>query len=614
MRSTRCTLLVVLVLASSLAQHRSVGAGSPQYLFGPTVKLDEPTNSQANDLWNMLTPDGLEMYLSSNRDGQQDDILVAARSTTLEPLGIPTSLAIVNTQWSDTAPNISANGLELYFQSSRPAPEYQKPEIMNKLWIATRSSPNEDFGEPRYLDELNSIFAGETAGPSLSRDGLSLYYSGDDSPGGSADIFVSSRPTLSDPWGPAEGVGARINTNGWEFAPSISADGLSLFFVTGSCCSSRRDIRGEYDMYVSTRSSTSDQWGEAVNLGDTLNTPLGEEWAYLDADRMTIYFTRGLGDAGGADLWQSPLLPFQSVAQNGSGGAYATDFDSLGATASATGNALPTGWTFTANDIVFNDATTRSFPTTARGYVGVYNAGADGHDDRALVTDVTSAEEGELDFRTLVVDSDLHALRLGFDIEAWQLRSGLGVNLGAAAFHVTLEADTGNGFQQVADLGEFSTGTTLTRPAAGNLVDGNDPTYRRSFDTGPIDVDVPVGATLRTRWIGTDASRNVVFGLDNVSLRFAAPGDANIDGVFNSTDLIEVLANGEYEDNIAGNSSWSEGDWTNDNEFDSGDLVRALAFGGYEAAPRPAAVPEPTGSVLVLISAIVLARRPPKRP
>jgi hypothetical protein len=136
---------------------------------------------------------------------------------------------------------------------------------------------------------------------------------------------------------------------------------------------------------------------------------------------------------------------------------------------------------------------------------------------------------------------------------------------------------------------------------AGSLVNGNDPAYRIPYDSGPLDVDVPQGATLRVRWSSTDAAQqNVVFGLDNVSLRFAAPGDANVDGVFNSADLIDVLANGEYEDNVLGNSTWSEGDWTGDNEFDSRDLVEALASGGYAEAAVPASVPEPTGATLLL--------------
>jgi hypothetical protein len=100
-------------------------------------------------------------------------------------------------------------------------------------------------------------------------------------------------------------------------------------------------------------------------------------------------------------------------------------------------------------------------------------------------------------------------------------------------------------------------------------------------------VDVSARATLRTRWIGTAGSRNVVFGLDNVSLRFTAPGDANIDGVFNSGDLVHVFQIDEYEDAIAGNLTWSDGDWTNDNEFDSGDLVKAFQDGNYVNVRAP---------------------------
>jgi hypothetical protein len=115
---------------------------------------------------------------------------------------------------------------------------------------------------------------------------------------------------------------------------------------------------------------------------------------------------------------------------------------------------------------------------------------------------------------------------------------------------------------------------------------------------------------LRTRWIGSDGSRNVVVGLDNVSLRFAAPGDANIDGVFNSGDLVHVFQVGEYEDALAGNSTWSDGDWTNDNEFDSSDLVAAFQDGQYveAASPHAAGVPEPVSGMSLVIGCLAIFR------
>jgi Zn-dependent M28 family amino/carboxypeptidase len=95
-------------------------------------------------------------------------------------------------------------------------------------------------------------------------------------------------------------------------------------------------------------------------------------------------------------------------------------------------------------------------------------------------------------------------------------------------------------------------------------------------------------------------------------------GDANLDGEFNSGDLITVLETGQYEDGIIGNSTWASGDWNGDGDFDSGDFLVAFQDGGFEQGPRPSvrAVPEPTSVVLVaagLIVVIVSGRRTPRR-
>lgn len=61
------------------------------------------------------------------------------------------------------------------------------------------------------------------------------------------------------------------------------------------------------------------------------------------------------------------------------------------------------------------------------------------------------------------------------------------------------------------------------------------------------------------------------------------PGDVNLDGRFDSADLIALLQIGEYEDGVARNSRWSEGDFDCDGEFTTADLVVALRAGGYES-------------------------------
>ena len=82
-------------------------------------------------------------------------------------------------------------------------------------------------------------------------------------------------------------------------------------------------------------------------------------------------------------------------------------------------------------------------------------------------------------------------------------------------------------------------------------------------------------------------------------------GDSNNDREFNSSDLVAVFGAGEYEDEVAGNSTYATGDWDGNKEFDSSDLVAAFTDGGYEVGPGPppaaAAVPEPSSLILLLI-------------
>ena len=80
----------------------------------------------------------------------------------------------------------------------------------------------------------------------------------------------------------------------------------------------------------------------------------------------------------------------------------------------------------------------------------------------------------------------------------------------------------------------------------------------------------------------------------------------NLDGEFNSGDLLVIFQAGEFEDDVIGNSTWATGDWNGDADFDTGDLVFAFRDGGYERGPRRlvAMVPEPSGFILVMLAAV----------
>src|SRR5690606_4809890 len=77
-------------------------------------------------------------------------------------------------------------------------------------------------------------------------------------------------------------------------------------------------------------------------------------------------------------------------------------------------------------------------------------------------------------------------------------------------------------------------------------------------------------------------------------------GDANLDGVFNSSDFVHIFAAGKYENRLAAGASWSEGDWDCSGRFDSHDLVVAFQYGGYSAAARPEGGPHADGVASLL--------------
>ena len=67
-------------------------------------------------------------------------------------------------------------------------------------------------------------------------------------------------------------------------------------------------------------------------------------------------------------------------------------------------------------------------------------------------------------------------------------------------------------------------------------------------------------------------------------------GDANLDLVFDSQDLVAVFIAGQYEDRIENNSIWSSGDWDCDGDFNTDDIVLSFIKGGYTTPDTTAAI------------------------
>jgi len=308
----------IIVLTALLAVPNTVvltARADAAPIFGNPTNLGPMVNSSAYTYeWDPhISPDGLELYFLLEWDrpdgSYEDGIWVTTRKSKDEPWGPPVNLGPpVNSSHFEGAPCLSANGLELYFVSERPGGSGSVD-----IWVTKRETKDSPWGPPVNLGPKVNSTAAEN-GPSISADGLELYFSDAiwSSPPprlggmGGPDIWVTKRESKNEPWGPPVNLGPTVNSSAGDVAPSISTDGLSLYFV-----SKRPGSFGGMDIWVTTRKTKNDPWGPPVNLGPTVNSSGIENNPDISSDGSTLYFVSGrpgnVGAPGYVDIWQVSL-------------------------------------------------------------------------------------------------------------------------------------------------------------------------------------------------------------------------------------------------------------------------------------------------------------------
>ncbi len=258
------------------------------------------------------------------------------------------------------------------------------------------------------------------------------------------------------------------------------------------------------------------------------------------------------------------------------------------------------GQDYTLNEIVMTDRVTSGGPNFAWfgglfDYNNVFSytlsvddnfTNGDGITDDILIE--VEAEEPE--FSPLLED-ELELLQTTTSINnvmaryvRWEVVETKGNNPGAANFQFF----GGGGL-----LGDFNNNGTYDAEdidlLSAEVRDGMDPP---EFD---LNSDGLVNQDDRSEWVEVLAKTYF--------------GDANIDGEFNSGDLVAVFQDGKFD--LDEEATWAQGDWNGDHRFGTGDLVAAFQDGGFEMGPRGAmaAVPEPSTLVLLICGFIVGWRR-----
>ena len=315
MKKTISLVLVLsLVLASDIV--------NADFTFGTPMNLGPIVNSPDNDGLATFSSDGLELCFASDRPGGYGglDLWVTSRTTTDDSWSIPVNLGpTVNSSYSEGYPNLSADGLTLYFSDfpyTATAPGRPGGFGTYDIWMTTRETTEDEWGEAVNLGPRINTSTHDVT-PRISIDGLSLYFASYRPGGyGSSDIWVSTRATTDDDWGEPKNLGQPLNSEISHYAPTFSADGCTLFLFS-------RHPEPTY-ILMTTRATTDDDWDTPVKLGPPINNSYDNFKPEISADDSILYFssTRPGGD-GGYDIWQAPILPVVDL--NGDGLVDAAD-------------------------------------------------------------------------------------------------------------------------------------------------------------------------------------------------------------------------------------------------------------------------------------------------
>lgn len=206
----------------------------------------------------------------------------------------------INSEYSEYWPSLTVDGNTLIFTRllpvSRLHSSFQEDFYMSRF-------ENGDWMEAQPMEELNSDF--NEGAQTISADGTLIFFTlCNHADGmGSCDIWFSR--LIDGKWSAPRNAGAPLNTPYWEGQPSLSAFGDILYFS-----SNRSGGHGNKDLWSIALKGWNGagfpMWGEAINLGDSINTPGDEISPFIHSNGNDLFFSSDYWPGlGGFDLFRS---------------------------------------------------------------------------------------------------------------------------------------------------------------------------------------------------------------------------------------------------------------------------------------------------------------------
>ena len=262
--------------------HQQVRFGA----WGPPVNLGATINSTSDDQHPALSPNGLSLYISSNRPGGFGDFdpRVRARPRRHAVRAAIQPRSVINGAFADFRATRTPGRHWIYF--SKPG-ECGATD----LYRSYRDNPVDDFawGPPENLGCLINSPQDDN-GPTFFRDHdpqlTTMYFTSFMRSGGLGDwdIYASLLDPHENVFRRAALV-AELSSSFRDTRTALRRDGLEIVLT-----SNRPGGVGGFDLWVSTRATTRDAWGVPVNLGNVVNSVSNEGAPAMSADGTTLIF------------------------------------------------------------------------------------------------------------------------------------------------------------------------------------------------------------------------------------------------------------------------------------------------------------------------------------
>jgi hypothetical protein len=192
--------------------------------WNPAV-IQNDLSSSGNDVDPDVSTDGLVIYFSSDRSGAGYQLYVSRRAARDQPWDPPQQMNGLGSSTLDMGPTVDPTGLNMVFASQRNTSNIS-------LYAASRTDPLGTWETPVPLSEVNSTRQDEN--PALFDHALSVVWSSrGPSNGSTSDLFEVSRPALSEPFSttpiPLDPLNSAAD---WDGDPWLSQDGHHIVFVS----------------------------------------------------------------------------------------------------------------------------------------------------------------------------------------------------------------------------------------------------------------------------------------------------------------------------------------------------------------------------------------------